>query len=280
VARRLLTAERGSARACAALVLGSSLVLAGCHKHTAPQSESRPVASSSASPAVSFANDARAAHFEAEKKRAEERWSAKPTIEDCSKVLHEDGDAELCQGAASALTAIEQLDASTATDHTLQVLSDGSLALARLSQRARYQSLVDLGQQRTTGDAGVADAGEPTLAEPTQRKHVPSRVKQEHHALELTDSPATRFMAVALRLERDALRNLGAYLEYAPLTVRRSAFETVKKLREQRAQWPLLDHMTHEASLLESDPDLKHALIEFSASGLPRSKRLQPTDSK
>jgi len=84
-----------------------------------------------------------------------------------------------------------------------------------------------------------------------------------------------------VHLERDAVRNIGAYLEYAELPVRRSAFDTVKRLRNEHPQWPLLEHLLHEAALLESDPALKRDLQEFSASGLPRSREPgQSPDSK
>ena len=76
-------------------------------------------------------------------------------------------------------------------------------------------------------------------------------------------------MGTTVHLERDAVRNLGAYLQYAELPVRRSTFETVKRLREQHPQWPLLTALLREATLLESDESLKHELDEFGKSGLP-----------
>jgi hypothetical protein len=76
-----------------------------------------------------------------------------------------------------------------------------------------------------------------------------------------------------VRIERDVMRALAAYLDYAELPVRRSAFEAVKRLREQHPQWPLLDETIREARLLERDPDLKQALLALDRSGLPRGGR-------
>ncbi|HEX7450696.1 MAG TPA: hypothetical protein VF294_00345, partial [Polyangiaceae bacterium] len=215
-----------------------------------------------------------------------------PNLDDCTVVLHQDGDAALCHTAASALSAIEQIDPSLPIGRLLPVLADGALALARLSERARYQSLAELGEKRVTGDAAAAPAASGSaastskLAPPrlTPAKPLPSgtlALPKEQHALELTDSPAGKFLPVVLRLERDSLRNLGAYLEYAPLDERRAALVSVKELRDTHPQWALLDRLIREAALLESDPDQKRALNELAVSGLPRGKSpVQSTDSK
>jgi hypothetical protein len=245
----------------------------------------------SASAAVEFAENARAAHFAGEQKRAAERWQAKPNLDECTVVLHNDGDAALCHTAASSLSAIEQLDPSLPVERILPVLADGSLALARLSERARYQSLAELGEKRVTGDAGSAPAAsgstsasaKPAPPKPTPAKPSSSAITppKEQHALELTESPVGKFLPVVLQLERDALRNLGAYLEYAPLDERRAALSSVKQLRGTHPQWPLLDRLIREAALLESDPEQKRVLKELIVSGLPRGKNpLQSTDSK
>jgi hypothetical protein len=278
LARRLLSGRGGSIAA-----LGVGLVLGACRRgEHAPA----PAASGSALAAArAFTDEARAAHFEGEKQRASEHWNAKPELKDCAAILHGEGDAELCRAASSALSAIEQLDPATPAASLLPVLADGSLALARVSERARYQSLVDIGQKHINGDAGAPPAASvraparPTPAKPAQ--FGPLAPHDHQRALELGDSPSAQFLPVALRLERDALRNLGAYLEYAPLDLRRSAFETVKRLNDTHPQWPLLDHLIREAALLESDPDLKQALLQLAASGLPRGKRdAQPASSK
>jgi len=236
---------------------------------------------------TNFAEQARAAHFASELKRAADRWQSKPNLDDCTVVLHQDGDAALCHVASAALIAIEHLEPSLPSERILPVLADGALSLARLSERARYQSLADIGEKRVTGSASATPAASGSTLAPS--KPAPPRPlasgslvpPQEQHALELSESPAGKFLSVAFRLERDALRNLGAYLEYAPLDQRRTALGSVKQLRDTHPQWPLLDHLIHEAALLESDPGQKHALRELAVSGLARGKSpAQPTDSK
>jgi hypothetical protein len=263
------------------------------HRDRAPA----PIASASASTlATAFADEARAAHFLTEQTRARDRWQSKPNLDECPTLLHKDGDAELCRAAQSALTAIEQLDPSSPAERNLPVLADGALALARLSERARLQSLAELGQRRMTGGSGATPAAsgsaaattKPALLKPTASSLrapplAPSGHPAETHALELelSESPVGRFLPVVLRLQRDALRNVGAYLEYAPLAARRAAFDSVKQLHVTHPQWALLDHVIREAALLESDPAQKLALKELAASGLPRGRNaVQPTDSK
>jgi hypothetical protein len=278
-------------------VLGLGLGLGSC-RHRDPSQTLAPSASASASASAStdFAEKARTAHFASELKRAADRWQSKPNLDDCTVVLHQDSDAALCHAAADALTAIEQLDPSLPTERILPVLADGALSLARLSERARYQSLAEIGEKRVTGSASAAPATSGSAATPAKLaapKPAPASASSssglvaqpEQHALELGDSPVGKFLPVVLRLERDALRNLGAYLEYAPLDVRRAALGTVKRLRDTHPQWALLDHLIREASLLESDADQKRLLNELVGSGLPRGKSpaqsaAHSTDSK
>ncbi len=214
------------------LGLGLGLGLGSCRHREASQTLA-PSASASASAAADFAEKARAAHCASELKRAADRWQSKPNLDDCTVVLHQDSDPALCHAASAALAAIEQLDPSLPTERILPVLAEGALSLARLSERARYQSLAEIGEKRVTGSASAAPATSGSKAAPaklTPPKPAPASPsssglvpQQEPHALELGESPVGKFLPVALRLEQDALRNLGAYLEYAPLDVRRAA---------------------------------------------------------
>lgn len=102
-----------------------------------------------------------------------------------------------------------------------------------------------------------------------------------HPSFELGDGPISQLMDASVRMEREAVRQLGAYLEYAELPVRRSAFVTVKRLHEQHPGWPLLAQLLREAALLESDPELRGKLSLLSASAQPSGARpAQSADSK
>ncbi len=258
------------------MVLGLALASCGRRDKGTTPSQAASAKAATVSAGNHFAVEALGQHFASEKKRADEIWRAKPGLPECTTVLHETGDAELCSSAASALTVIEELPADAPTERILPALADGSLALARLSQRARYQSLVEIGQRHVEGDAGPPPAASASAAalRAIHLPHSPFGVHQEHPALELGEGPASQLVTAVLHLERDSLRNLGAYLEYAPLPARRAAFATVKQLRETRPQWQPLDHLIHEAMLLESDPDLKQDLSTLFASGLPRGNRV------
>lgn len=259
-------------------ILALAFALTNC-QHRDPAPTATESASSSVAPSASvYVETTRAQHFDTEMLRARELWQAKPNLGDCS-VLHEKADLELCQGAARALSALAQQPEAPA-ERALPLLTDGALALARLSERVRYLSLSELSQKRLSGKkerpAPSASGAVPERNARAAHEHSEPRV------LELSEGPISELMSSTVRLERAVLRNLGAYLEYAAaLAVRRSAFQAVKQLRNEHPQWPLLDHLIQEAALLESDRELKRELREFSAAGLPRGTRPgQSTDSK
>ena len=210
------------------------------------------------------------------------RWQGKPVLGECAAALDEKADVELCQAASTALDQLGR--AQGARDASaLPVLAEGALALTRLSQRVRYLSLGELSARRPAGDGGAPHApaaGSALVPSLPRGKLAASHDGQ--HAFELSDGPVVRLMSTTIHLERDAVRNLGAYLEYAELPVRRTAFETVKRLRNEHPQWPALDRLLREAALLEADPELKRELHEFAASGLPERSRQggHSTDSK
>ena len=232
-----------------------------------------------------YADDARAAHFASEKRRAAERWQAKPDLQNCTDILREKADSELCRNALSSALAVAAADPNAPPERLLPLLADSALAVARLSERARYQSLAEMGQSNLTGGAGARPVppsmpSAATSAGAASAKSFARMAPRGQPALKLAESPAGKFLPVVLRLERDTLRNLGAYLEYAPLPVRRMAFDTVKRLRDTHPQWPLLDHLIREAALLESDAELKGALHGLLESGLSGDRSSQSTVSK
>jgi hypothetical protein len=269
LARRVLTRRLGS------LGLLVGFALSSCGRRT-PAPAQAAASASAASAASSFVADTREQHLKKELGRARERWRSKPDLGNCASVLHEQADLLLCQDAAAALLAIEK-DPNPTPENALPVLSAGALALARLSQRVRYLAIAELSDKHLSGDAGVLPVA-PASSPPAHPKPIlPHGPHDGEHAFQLEDSPTTVLMGSAVHLERDVVRNLGAYLEYGELPVRRSAFNAVKRLRNEHPQWPLLDGVLREAALLESDPELKRQLREFAATGLPR--RVHPDQS-
>ncbi len=221
--------------------------------------------------------------MEEELTRARARWQSESGLAGCATALKEKADLELCQAATGALAAIAAQSAAT-PELALTRLEPAALALARLSERVRYLSLAELAQRRVKGDAsGAPAASAPTASAASAAAGAPAVVPRprngpgsahpEQRALELGEGPVSQLTTVTIHLERDVIRNLGAYLEYGPLPVRRAAFDAVKRLRVQHPQWPLLDHLLGDAAVLESDGDLKRDLRELSASGLQRDGR-------
>jgi hypothetical protein len=212
--------------------------------------------------------------------RARAHWKNKPKLDECSIALHEKEDLELCQAANSALAALEQ-DGQESAESALPALESSALTLARLSSRLRYLSIGELSKKRLAGDAG-APSSAPASSGARAVAGRPNREQEHgHRTFELDDGPISQLMGTSVRLEREAVRNLGAYLEYAELPVRRSAFATVKRLHAQHPDWPLLAQLLREAALLESDPELKSQLGALSASAAPKAPRpAQSADSR
>lgn len=239
----------------------------------------RPATSSSGAPAAALAAsanayvaNARAQHFDSELRRAEGIWRDKPNLAECKTALREKPDLELCERADGALGRLVA-EPTTEFARALPLLADAALSLARLSLRARHLSLSELAQKRLAASASSSGAASKT------RPPAPAPSTRPLQTFEQNEGPVARLMNVAVRLERDVLRHLGAYLEYAPaVPMRRAAFQTIKALREQHPEWPSLERLLREAALLESDPELKRELRELAARGLPRPP--QSADSK
>jgi len=271
LARRVLSAPRFGF-----LIL--VLALNGCRRD-----ERAPAPAASASAAgAEFTERARAGHFQEELARARSRWQAKPKLDDCATALKEKADLALCEAAANALSEVTE-QAPTTVEATLARLAPAALALARLSERLRYLTLQDLAERRVQGDAGVAGAA-PSASAITRSAPAHSSPRLEHaeRAVKLDETPVSRQLDVAFRLEHDVIRNLGAYLEYGPLPVRRAAFDVAKNLRTQHPRWPALDHLLNEASVLEADAALARDLRRLSASDARerRSGAAQSADTK
>ncbi len=218
--------------------------------------------------------NARGSHFTQELERAHQRWQSKPNLGDCKATLKEKADVELCIAAQGALDKLGAV--GDAADQALPTLAAAALALARFSERVRFLSLAELSQKRLLHDGGAPGPTPQTAPRPSPSAKWPNRALHDlkrpfdRESFELGDGPISKMMGTTVHAERDVVRALGAYLEYAELPVRRGALVTVKNLRDEHPQWPLLAHLLREASLLESDPDLKRELQELSASGLPR----------
>jgi len=263
LARRVLRAI-ASDLLCPALSL--VIALSSCRRE-----EHAPAPSASAAALGNeFAAQGRERHLQEELARARARFQANTGLSDCAKSLQEKADLELCQAARAAL-AVLTAEPATSTELALGRLAPAALALARLSQRLRYLSLAELAERRSAHDAGAppppaasAMSAPATPAFAREGKHPPHI---EQRALVLGESPVTQLMELSIRSERDVLRNIGAYLEYGPLPVRRAAFDNVERLRAVHPDWPLLTHLLQEAAVLESDAVLKGDLRRLSASG-------------
>jgi hypothetical protein len=264
------------------LVAALCLDLLGCkHDHPAPNPGTRPA------PADSVSETIRQTRLDAELKHARERWAELPDLGNCALLLKENADLELCRAANAALAALEHSDPAASAETKMPVLGGASLALVRLLDRARFLVFDQMGKQRLERDGGAVEASHGGAGPVTGQApvaHGPSgthALLSEHATLKMTDTPMIHLVENTARLERDALRNLGAYLEYAPLSLRRAAFDRMKQLQAEHPRWPTLNHQLREAAVLETDPDLKQNLNDLVSQMLPRGKRPdQPAGSK
>jgi len=266
-------------------VLCLGLTLSCKREHPAP--------TAAPAPSDSATESARQARFDSELQRARARWQEQPELGKCAAILSEKADLDLCSNAATALSRVIALDSATAPSAALPVLADASLALERLVERARYLSMEELGRRRLESDAGAAASSASARSAPPPAASAASgafgmasprgmqNLMRDRPKLKLSDSPLTHLVQNAARLERDVLRNFAAYLEYAPLPVRRSAFDVAKRLAAEHPRWPTLSHTLREAAVLETDAALKQQLLQTASHGLPPGPRPdQPTGSK
>jgi len=228
--------------------------------------------------AASAADDGRAAHFDSETKRARELWLGRPQLTHCAEVLSTDADRKWCDGASAGLAEIEALSPSAPAELVLATLGRGALALAHVLDRARYLAFTDLSERGLHGPAAPASGSASGPAHPAPAA---SSSLGKAPAMKLSESPAFRLIDEAAAVERGTLRELTAYLEYAPLPVRKQAFVTCSGLLETHPRWAELHGSLREAAVLESDPELKAKLTALAARGLPPGpKPDQPTGSK
>jgi hypothetical protein len=275
---------RGILNRARAAALGIGLCALSCkHDHPAPAPAPAPLDSAT--------QNARQLRFDGEIERAQTRWRTLPDLRKCPEIMHEAADLELCHAATSALTAVEALAAAAPPATVLPALGNAALALTRLFERARYLSLEELGRRSLEGDAGLPPPGSASArgaspapvasGDAAKAQRAGRGLFREHPTLKLAQSPLSHLVADTAHLEHDTLRNFAAYLEYAPLAVRQSAFLAAKELQAEHAEWPLLTHLLREAAVIETDSALKQNLSDLADLGLPRGKRPdQPTGSK
>jgi len=273
LARRILRPVRTSS--LAPLAIGLSLTLSACkHKQAAPAT------SSSAAPIGSALEAGHEARFQSELSRARELWQEPPKLGQCTELMKEDGDRQLCTDAEKALAAVSALSPNAAPQEALSALGAAGLVLERLFERARYLSLLQLGRERMEADAGAKPAAAPASSLPASGSVPRPALLRTHDRrnLKLVEGPLGHLAQNANRLERTVLRRLAVYLEYGPLSVRAEAFERVQQLQAQHPQWPALHRLVREAAVLETNPELK---AHLGASASPTGEKPDQTaDSK
>jgi hypothetical protein len=271
----------------ALLGLGACALLVGCHRghHDGNGQEPAPLSS-----AMLAAN---ADSLQKELQRARERFSSKKEL-GCQSVLSEPADLALCSAATAAVAQASSIADATATPEATRELAEAALTLERVLERVRFLGFGDVMRRRvehahdgavpsaTPPSAARPSAAPPTAAPPSGAASTVAPTRER--ALTLEQSPLMLEAQSLSLLEREALRALGAYLEYGTPAARDVALAECRRLADAHPKFPALAHELQEASVLESDPARKAALEELvtRVSGPRHAPRAepQPTGSK
>ncbi|HEY2404395.1 MAG TPA: hypothetical protein VGI10_00225 [Polyangiaceae bacterium] len=281
----------------ALLFLGSCALLVGCHRGHHDGNGQEPAPPSRAMLA------ANADSLQKELQRARERFASKKEL-GCQSVLSEPADLALCSAATAAVAQASTLADATPTAEATHEVAEAALTLDRVLERVRFLGFGDVMRRRVerAHDGALASAAPPSAARPSAAPPSAARpsaappsspqasgassatAPTRERALTLEQSPLLLEAQSLSLLERQALRTLGAYLEYGKPEARDVALAECRRLADAHPKFPALARELQEASVLESDPARKAALEELvtRVSGPRHAPRAepQPTGSK
>jgi len=204
------------------------------------------------------------------------RWRTETPPPDCVPLLADAGEQKLCRDAASALERVKAR--AEGADATNAALSDGA-ALARTAAEAarklRFRDMEYMGREgMALGGARPAGSTPPAPSATTSAPRAPGAAASATPDAGTAppgvrhDDPYQPALRAYGRLEAEALRYLGSFLELGSLSVRRAAFAELRKLwpETSRPSHPL-QQVIRQASLLETDPELKAEIQKLDAKG-------------
>lgn len=177
----------------------------------------------------------------------------------------------LCVEASDLLTQVKaRAEALDRTNDTLRDAAELSRRAARAAKKLSYRDMEYMGTQglslaapKSSASAGAAagKSGAPDAEAPAGTRR---------------DDPYQPLVRAYAKLEVEALRYLGAFLELGPLPTRKRALTELTTLWEESSRpSPTLQQIVRQAALLESDPELKASLKKLDR----KSHLVPPTPS-
>jgi hypothetical protein len=176
----------------------------------------------------------------------------------------------LCVEASDLLMQVKaRAEALDRTNDTLRDAAELSRRAARAAKKLSYRDMEYMGTQ---GLSLAASAKPATTPKPSES----GAPDAEAPAGTRRDDPYQPLVRAYAKLEVEALRYLGAFLELGPLSTRKRALTELTTLWEESSRpSPTLQQIVRQAALLESDPELKASLKKLDR----KSHLVPPTPS-
>lgn len=179
---------------------------------------------------------------------------------------------QLCVEAADALARLKaRTDVLDQSPEALRAAADLSRRAGRAAQKLRYRDMEYMGTEGLSLAPPKASATAP-LPNPSAKAPLPNPSASSGPdagaapAGVRRDDPYQPVLRAYARLEVEALRYLGAFLEVAPLPTRQRALGELEALwGEASRPSHTLQQIVRQAALLETDPAFKERLKKLDA---------------
>jgi len=212
----------------------------------------------------------------------QERWRKATTPPTCSVLLTRAEEQRLCVEASDQLTQVKtRAEALDRSHDTLRDAAELSRRAARAAKKLSYRDMEYMGTQglslapKSSASAGAVPSASAKPA-PSAKPSGSGAPDAEAPAGTRRDDPYQPLVRAYGKLEVEALRYLGAFLELGPLPTRKRALGELTTLWEEASRpSPTLQQIVRQAALLESDPELKARLQKLDR----KSHLVPPTPS-
>ncbi|HEV8549800.1 MAG TPA: hypothetical protein VGQ57_12245 [Polyangiaceae bacterium] len=205
------------------------------------------------------------------------RWQSEVAPPGCEPLLKLAEEQALCAAAARSLARVKaRSDATDSSAGALAETAELARTAARAAQKLRFRDMEYMG---TEGRSLSKPGGSPSAsAPPPASGHVAASPAAAAHATPFSSAqpdagvpgavsredpfkPAVRAYG---KLETEAERYLGAFLELGPLATRSAALTEIEKLWAENTRPPhVLQQVVRQAFLLERDPAFKERLAKL-----------------
>lgn len=181
------------------------------------------------------------------------RWSRIGELPACEPLLKTPSELALCKNTVAALSAVKAAVAKPESEATV----------IHLTAELAYAAQVAL--EKLSEASEKVHSQHPAAPASSVRKTVAATPSAAPSAAETPVDPATQVLESYSRLERTSRRYLSQFLQFGPFALRKATFKELEALSQRKEAWWGLGHSVHEATLTETDQDLKRNLTELAA---------------